>query len=124
LREKHRLRVFENRVLRKIFGPKRDNVTEAWRRLHEQQLYGLCSSSNIIWGIKYRRMRWAGRVTHGRQERCIKGFCLGDLRESDHFEDIGIDGSVILQWNFKKWNVASWTGLLWLRIGKWGGGRL
>jgi hypothetical protein len=59
LREEHRLRVFENRVLRGIFGPKRDGVTGEWRRLHNEELYDLYSSPNIIWVIKSRSMRWA-----------------------------------------------------------------
>jgi hypothetical protein len=62
LREEHRLRVLENRVLRRIFGPKRDEVTGEWRRLHKEELNDLCSSSNIIRVIKSRRMRWAGHV--------------------------------------------------------------
>jgi hypothetical protein len=57
------LRVFENRVLRKIFGPKRDEVTGEWRRLHNKELYALYSSPNIIRVIKSRRLRWAGHVT-------------------------------------------------------------
>jgi hypothetical protein len=64
LREEHWLRVFENRVLRKIFRPKRDDVTEAWICLDDEQMYDLYSSSNIIRVIKSRRMRWAGRVSH------------------------------------------------------------
>jgi hypothetical protein len=60
LREEHRLRVFENRVLRRIFGPKRDKVTGGWRRLHNEELNDLYSSPNIIQVIKTRRMRWAG----------------------------------------------------------------
>jgi hypothetical protein len=62
LKEEYRLRVFENRVLRRIFGPKRDEVTGEWRRLHNEELNDLYSSSNIIWVIKSRRMRWAGHV--------------------------------------------------------------
>jgi hypothetical protein len=62
LREEHRLRVFENRVLRRIFGPKRDEVTEEWRRLHNEGLNDLYSSPNIIRVIKSRRIRWAGQV--------------------------------------------------------------
>jgi hypothetical protein len=54
--------VFENRVLRRIFGPKRDEVTGEWRRLHNEELYDLYSSPNIIRVIKSRRMRWAGHV--------------------------------------------------------------
>jgi hypothetical protein len=62
LRKERRLRVFENKVLRKIFGPKRDEVTGEWRRLHNKELYALYSSPNIIRVIKSRRLRWAGHV--------------------------------------------------------------
>jgi hypothetical protein len=62
LREEHKLRVFENRVLRRIFGPKRDEVTGGWRKLHNEELHNLYSSQNIIRMIKSRRMRWTGYV--------------------------------------------------------------
>jgi hypothetical protein len=62
LREKRRLRVFENRVLRKVFGPNRDEVTREWRKLHNEGLTNLYSSPNIMRVVKSRRMRWAGRV--------------------------------------------------------------
>jgi len=64
LREEHRLRVAENRVPRRIFGPKRDEVTGEWRTLYEynRELNNLYSSQNIIWAIKARRMRWEGHV--------------------------------------------------------------
>jgi hypothetical protein len=62
LREECRLRVFENRVLRRIFGPKRDEVTGEWRRLHKDELYALYSSPNTIRVIKSRRLRWADYV--------------------------------------------------------------
>jgi hypothetical protein len=58
----YRLRVFENRVLRRIIGPKRDEVTGEWRRLHNEELNDLYSSSNIIRVIKSRKMKWAGHV--------------------------------------------------------------
>jgi hypothetical protein len=62
LREGHRLRVFGNRVLRGIFGPKREEVTGEWRKLHSGELHNLYSSPDIIRQIKSRRMRWAGHV--------------------------------------------------------------
>jgi hypothetical protein len=61
LREEHRLSVFENRVLRRIFGPKRAEVTGGWRKLHNEELHGLYSSPSIR-VMKARRMRWAGHV--------------------------------------------------------------
>jgi len=62
LREERRLRVFENRVLGRIFGPKRDEVTGEWRKLHNEELHYLYSSPNIVQVIKSRRMRWVGHV--------------------------------------------------------------
>jgi hypothetical protein len=62
LRKEHRLGVFENRVLRRIFGPKRDEVTGEWRKLHNKQLHDLYSSPSIIRILKARRMRWVGYV--------------------------------------------------------------
>jgi hypothetical protein len=62
LREEHRLRVFENRVLRRIFGPRRDQVAGDWRKLHDEEPHNSYSSPNIIRMIKSRRMRWAGHV--------------------------------------------------------------
>jgi hypothetical protein len=62
LREEHRLRVFENKVLRRIFGPKRDKVARDLRKLHNEELHKLYSSPNIIRKIKSMRMRWAGHV--------------------------------------------------------------
>jgi hypothetical protein len=62
LREEYRLRVFENGVLRKIFGPKRDEVTGEWRVLHNEELNDMYCSPNIVRVIKPRRMRWAGHV--------------------------------------------------------------
>jgi hypothetical protein len=69
LREEHRLRVFENRVLRRIFGPKRDEVTGDWRKLHNEQLRNLYSSPNIIRMIKSRWMRLAGHVARMGEKR-------------------------------------------------------
>jgi hypothetical protein len=67
--------VFENRMLRRIFGPKRDEVAGGWRKLHNEELHGLYSSPSIVKVIKARRMRWAGHVTRmGGGERCIQHF--------------------------------------------------
>jgi hypothetical protein len=79
LREEHRLSVFENRVLRRIFGPKRDEVTGGWRKLH-----GLYSSPSIIRVIEARRMRWAGHVVCMVEVRVHTAFWLGGLKGGDH----------------------------------------
>jgi hypothetical protein len=72
LREEHRLRVFENMVLRKIFGPKRE-VDGSWRKLHNNELHNLYSSPNIVRVIKSRRMRWAGHVARMGEGRGVYG---------------------------------------------------
>jgi hypothetical protein len=69
LRKEQRLGVFENRVLRRTFGPKRDEATGEWRRLHKEELNDLYSSPNIIRVIKSRRMRWAGHVARIEEKR-------------------------------------------------------
>jgi hypothetical protein len=77
LREEHRLRVFENRVLRRIFRPKRDEVTGEWRRLHSEKLHNLYPSPAIIWQNKLRTMRWAGHVACMREERKVYKVLVG-----------------------------------------------
>jgi hypothetical protein len=122
LREERRLRVFENRVLRRIFVPKRDEVTGEWRKLHNEELNDLYSP-NIVRVIKSRRMRWAGHVA-----------CMGDgigmyrvlvgkpegrrplKRPKCRWEDN-------IKRIFRKWDLGVWTRLSWLRIGT-GGGQL
>ena len=67
--------MFENRVLRRIFGPKRNGVTGEWRKLHNEELNDLYSSPTIVRVIKSRRIRWAGACgTYGGRERCAQGF--------------------------------------------------
>jgi hypothetical protein len=73
------LRVFENRVLRRIFGPKRDEVTGGWRKLHSEELHGLYSSPGIIRVIKARRMRWAGHVARMGEVRGAYNIFVGRL---------------------------------------------
>ena len=69
LREEHRLRVFENKVFRKIFGAKKAEITGEWRKLHNAELHALYFSPNIIRSLKSRRLRWAGPVAHMEQSR-------------------------------------------------------
>jgi len=73
LREEHRLRVFENRVLRRILGPKRDEVTGEWRKLHTEEFNDLYSSPSIFQVIKSRRMKWAGHIVRMGERRGVYG---------------------------------------------------
>ena len=77
LRKERKLRVFENKVLRRIFGPRRDEVTEEWRRLHNEELHDLYSSPIIVLVIKSRRMRWAGHVARMVEERGVYSVLVG-----------------------------------------------
>jgi hypothetical protein len=77
LREEHKLRVFETKVLRKIFGPKRDEMTGGWRKLHNEELRDLYSSPNIIRIIKSMRMRWAGHVARMGEKRNVYRLLVG-----------------------------------------------
>jgi hypothetical protein len=72
LREERRLRRFENRVLRRIFGPKRDEVTVEWRKLHNEELSYLYSLPNIVRVIKSRRMKWAGHMARMGEGRVVR----------------------------------------------------
>ena len=74
--EERKLRVFENMVLRRIFGPRRDEVMGEWRRLHNEELNDLYSSPIIVRVIKSRRMRWVGHVAHMGDERGVNGLLL------------------------------------------------
>ena len=81
--------------------------------LHNEELNDLYSSPNIVWVIKSRRMRWAGHVAHMGEERGVcKASWWGNLRERDHWRDLGVDGW-ILGWVSRRWDVAIWTGLDW-----------
>jgi hypothetical protein len=81
LREECRLRVFENRVLRRIFGRERDEVTGEWRRLHKKELYALYSSPSIIRVIKSRRLKWAGHVARMERGELYTGLLWGSLKQ-------------------------------------------
>jgi hypothetical protein len=101
LREKHRLR-----VLRRIFGPKRDEVTGEWKKLQNEELNNLYYSPTFVLVIKSRRMRLVELVARmGREEACT-GFWWKKLRERDHWGDPGVDGRIILGRIFRKRNVG------------------
>jgi hypothetical protein len=100
VREEHKLRVFENRVLRRILGPPRDGVAGDWRKLHNEDLHNLYSSPSIIKIIKSRRMRWAGHVARmGRRGTCIV-YWEESQKERDHEEDRDVGGWITLRWTF------------------------
>jgi hypothetical protein len=96
--------VFENRVLRRIFGPKRDEVTGGLRKVQNEELHDLYSSSSKIRAIKSRRMRWAGHVTRlGRRGMHI-GYWWGSQKERYHQGDLDVGGRVILRWILERWD--------------------
>ena len=120
-REEHRLRVSENRVLRRIFGPKRDEVTGEWRKLHNEELNDLYSLPNIVRVVKSRRMRWAGHVAGMGEDSGVHRVLVGKSegkrplgRPRRKWEDI-------LRWIFRKLEGVVGTGWSWLRIGTGGG---
>jgi hypothetical protein len=84
-------------VLRRVFGPKSDEVTGGWRKLHNEELHGFYSSPSIVRVIKARRMRWAGHVVHMGEVRGAYNIWLGSLKGGDHWEDLGVDGRITLR---------------------------
>jgi hypothetical protein len=97
LREERRLKVFEIRVLRRMYGPKRDEVTGEWRKLRNVELSDLYSSPNIIRVITSGRMRWAGHVTRMGERRGVYRVLVGKLEGKSHLEDPGVDGRTVLR---------------------------
>jgi hypothetical protein len=121
LREEHRLRVFENRVLKRIFGPKRDQITGEWRKLHSGELHNLYSSPDITRQIKSRIMRWAGHVARIGEGRNVYWVLVGKPegkrplgRPRRRWED-GI------KMDLEEIGWGAWSGFTWLRIGIVGG---
>ena len=121
LREERRLRVFENRVLRRVFGPKRDEVTGEWRKLHNEELSDLYSLPNIVRGVKSRRMRWAGHVARMGEGRGVHRVLVGKPEGKKPLGRPRRRWGIILRWIFRKWEVVVGTGWSWLRIGTGGG---
>jgi hypothetical protein len=120
-RENHRLRAFENRVLRRICGWKRDEVTGGWRKLLKEELHKLCSSPIMIRVLKSIRMRCTGHVARmGRRGTHI--WYYGEMREErNHQKDQDIGEWIILRCILEWQSGEGWTELSWLRIGAVGG---
>ena len=120
LRKERRLRVFENRVLRRVFGFKRDEVTGEWRKLHNEELRDLFSLPNIVRVVKSRRMRWVGHVVRMGEGRGVHRVVVGKPEGKRPLGDPDVDGMIILRWIFGKWEGVE-TGWSWLRTGTGGG---
>jgi hypothetical protein len=113
--------VFENRVLRRIFGPKRDEVTGEWRKLHNEELHNLYSSPDIIRQIKSRRMGWAGHVARMEEERKLYRVFVG---KPEGKRPLGRPRRIWEDWirmYLKETGLGVWIGIDWLRIGTGGG---
>jgi hypothetical protein len=115
------LRVFENRVLRRIYGPKRDEVTGGWRKLHNEELHGLYSSPSIVRVIKARRMRWAGHVARMGEVRGAYNILVGRPERRRPLGRLGVDGRTTLRWILGKYGLGMWIGITGLRMGIGGG---
>jgi hypothetical protein len=116
LREAHRFRVFESRVLRTIFEPTTDEVTGGWRKLHNEELHNLYSLPNTINRMtKSRRIRWIGHVAHMGKMRNAYKILLEILKGRDRSEDLGVDGMIILKWILGRQSLRAWIGFICLR---------
>jgi hypothetical protein len=114
-REEHGLRVFENRVLRRIFRPKRE-VDGSWRKMHNDEFHSLYSSLNIVRVIK---SRWLGHVA--RMGEVFTGFWLGVPKVRDHWEYLGVGGRITLNWTLRRHGSMGRASFGWLRIESSGG---
>ena len=110
-------------VLRRIFGPRRDEVTGEWRRFHNKELNDLYCSPSVVRVIKSRRMRWARHVARMDEERVVYRVLVGKPEGRRPLGDLGVDGWIILGWISRRWDLGIWTDLGWPRI-ETGGGRL
>jgi len=118
LREEHRLTVFENRVLRRIFGPKRDKVTGEWRKLHNEELNDLYTLPSSVRVIKSRRMRWKWHVAQLGKSRGINRVLVGKPKGMRPLGKPRHRGEDNIKIDLRE--VGVWTESGWLRIGKGG----
>ena len=113
------MRVFEDGVLRRMFEPRRDEVTREWRVI--------CTAQPILlgWYVKLRKMRWVGHVACMGRRQAYTRFWWENLRERVYLGDPGLDGRIILalRWIFRKWDMWVWAGSSWFRL-ETGGGHL
>jgi hypothetical protein len=116
LREECRLRVFENRVLRGIFGAKRDKGTGEWRKLHNEELHDLYSSPNIVQVMKLRRMKWAGHVARMGEERGLYRVLVGKPEGKRPMGRPRLSWEDNIRMNLQQMGCGVLTGLGWLRI--------
>jgi hypothetical protein len=116
LREERRLRVFENRVLRRIFGPKRDGVTGVWRKLHNEELHVLYPSPIIMRVIKSRRVRWAGNVARMVGGRGVYRVLVGKPEGKRPFGRPRRRWEDSIKADHQEVGCGVWTGLSWFRI--------
>ena len=96
-----RLRVFENRILRRVFGPKKDKNGQ-WRKLYNEELYSLYRSPNTVRVINSRRLRWAGHVARMEEGRSAFKIFTGKIQEIYLWGGPGVDGKTILEWTLKR----------------------
>jgi hypothetical protein len=120
-REEHRQRVFENRVLRRIFGPKGDEVTGEWRKLYNGELHNLYSSPDIIRQMKSRRMRWAGHVARTGEGRNVYRVLVGKPERKSPFGRPRRRWENGIKTDLREIGWGVWSGFSWLRIGTVGG---
>jgi hypothetical protein len=121
LRQEHRLKVFEKRVLRRIFGLKKNDVTGQRRKLHSGELHNLYSSPYTIRQIKSRRMRWAGHVARVGEGRIVYRVLVGKPEGKEHLKEQGVEGRMGSKWTLGRLVGGIWSGFSWLRIGTVGG---
>jgi hypothetical protein len=112
--------VFENRVLRRIFGPKRDEVIGEWRKLHNEELHDLYSSPSIIRIITPRRMRWAGYVARMGEKRNVYRLLVGKPEGRRPLGRPRCRRVDKIRMDLGEWVGVMWTGLVWLSIGTGG----
>jgi hypothetical protein len=113
--------VFENKLLRGIFGPKRDEVTGVWRKLHNEKFHDLYSSPNILRVIKLRRMRWVGHVVRTGEGRGVYRVLVGKPEGKRPMGRLWCRWKDNIKRDLQEMGCGVWNGLSWLRIGTSGG---